>query len=353
VIDKILVMNDAGLSLYEWNPQGKEQDGLLLSGFVAALNAFAQHDRGEQIKKITLDPTTFIFSRARGLVFTILTRDPEFEKVITHIIEDLKERFVGTFGGTISDFRGSVAQFKPFDKTVNEILQSYGYFEYERLRNVFDSDASLRSILILDKKSGEPLYVKAKEYIDRKALSFQTSIVAKSAERLVSECFEEEVVDVNMVSEKMRSLLFRSTSNVHLVEEANLVSTQETSPVPTSEKKASKIVGSPNKLQTITSDPFMIFDHSGKIAYSSFKSRSGDLSPVVVNGVTAYESSKNVFQQVFKEPAWVSMLSSKDSTYTLFDVGGYIALVRIKREKEFGPSSVLMKVHQFQETFGQ
>jgi hypothetical protein len=346
-------MNEAGLSLYEWNPQGKEQDGLLLSGFVAALNAFAQHDRGEQIKKITLDPTTFVFSRGRGLVFTILTRDPDFEKVITHIIEDLRERFIETFGGTISDFRGSISQFRPFDVTVNEILKSYGYFDYQRLRNLFDSDAGLRSILIFDKESGEPLYVKAKEYIDRKALSFQAPIVAKSAERLVSECFGEVVVDVNMISEKMRSLLFRSTLNVHLIEEANLVSTEETSPVATSEKKASKIVGSPTRLQTITSDPFVIFDHSGKIAYSSFKNRLGDLSSVVVNGVTAYESSKNVFQQVFKESAWVSALSGKDSTYALFDVGGYIALVQIKREKEFEPSSVLRKVHQFQEMFGQ
>jgi hypothetical protein len=139
---------------------------------------------------------------------------------------------------------------------------------------------------------------------------------------------------------------------VHLIEEANLISTQETSPVVTSEKKASKILGNLDKLQNISSDPFVIFDHSGKIAYSSFENRSGDLSAIVVNGVTAYESSKNVFQQVFKEPPWVSLLSSKDSIYALFDVGGYIALVQMKRE-EFEPSSVLKKVHQFQGTFGR
>lgn len=351
MIDKILIMNDSGLSLYEWNPSGEEQDSQLLSGFLMALNAFAQHDRGEQIKKITLDPTTFVFSRGRGLIFTILTKDPEYEKVIMLIIEELRERFIGSFGGTISDFRGDVTHFRSFDKTVNEILESYGYFEYERVGNLFNSDASIRSILILNKENGEPLYVKAKEYIDRKALSYQAPIVTKSAQRLVTESLGQVLVDINMISQKMRSLLFRSTASIQLIEEVNLSSTEGASPVVTSEKKVIKTLNSPEKLQSVA-DPFVIFDRSGKIAYSGFKSRPVDLSHVVVNSVTAYESSKNVFQQVFKEPVWMSMLSSKDSSYALFEVGGYITLLQIKSEKEFEPSWTMRKVHHFQEVFG-
>lgn len=352
MIDKILIMNDSGLSLYEWNPPGKEQDGQLLSGFVTALNTFAQHDRGEQIKKITLDPTTFVFSRGQGLIFTILTRDPDFEKVIMLIIEELREKFIGTFGDRISNFRGAVEQFRPFDVIVHDILESYGYFEYERVGTLFNSDASLRSLLIFNKETGEPLYVKAKEYIDRKALSFQAPIVTKSAQRLVNESLGRMLVDINMISQKMRSLLFRSTARVQLIIEASLSTIEGASPVVTSEKKVIRNLKNPEKLLSVAEDPFMVFDRSGKVVHSSFKDHSTGQSPIVVNGITAYESSKNVFQQIYKEPFWVTILTSKDSAYALFDVGGYITLLQIKSEKQFGPSWSLRKVHRFQEVFG-
>lgn len=352
MIDKILIMNDSGLSLYEWSPAGKEQDGQLLSGFVTALNAFAQHDRGEQIKKITLDPTTFIFSRGQGLIFTILTKDPEFEKVIMLVIEELREKFIKTFGEKIASFRGAVEQFRPFDNTVHDILESYGYFEYERIGALFNSDVNLRSILILNKETGEPLYVKAKEYIDRKALSFQAPIVTKSAQRLVNESLGRVLLDINMISQKMRSLLFRSTTCVQLIEEMNLSSIEGATPVVTSEKKVAKNLKNPEKLLSVAEDPFMVFDRSGKIVHSSFTDHSGGRSPIVVNSITAYESSKNVFQQIFKEPFWVTILNSKDSVYALFDLGGYITLLQIKSEKQFEPSWSLGKVHRFQEVFG-
>jgi hypothetical protein len=343
-------MNDSGLSLYEWNPPGKEQDGLLLSGFVTALDTFAQHDRGEPIKKITLDPTTFIFSRGEGLVFTILTKDPEFEKVIMLIIEELREKFIEAYRDVIPNFRGGVAQFKPFDDVVHDVLESYGYFEYDRIRTRFNSDASTRSILIFSNETGDPLYVKAKEYIDRKALSFQAPIITKSAKRLVNECLRQVLVDIDLVSKKMRCLVFRSTSCVHLVEEMNLSTTADSSQALASEKKVAKVLRNPEKLLSITDSPFIVFDQLGKIAYSTFKDNT-DQSSVVVNSVTAYESSKNVFEQIFKEPVWATILTTKDSAYALFELGGYITLLQIKGEKQSEPYWSLSKVHSFQEAF--
>jgi len=350
VIDKILIMNDSGLSLYEWNPPGKEQDSLLLSGFVTALDAFAQHDRGEQIKKITLDPTTFIFSRGQGLVFTILTKDPDFEKVITLIIEELKEKFISAYKDAIPSFSGGVSQFRPFDDVVRDILESYGYFEYERVRSQFTSDASIRSILIFNSENGELLYVKAKEYIDRKALGFQAPIITKSAKRLVNESLGQELLDIDLVSQKMRSLVFRSTKCVQLIEEMTLSTTGDSSPILTSEKKVAKTLKSQGKPMSTANNLFLVFDKSGKIAYSSFKDNL-DQSLIVVNSITAYESSKNVFQQIFKEPLWVTILTTKESAYALFDLGGFITLLQIKREKQIEPYWSLSKVHGFQEAF--
>ena len=110
MIDQILIMTDAGLSLFNWNPEGNSSDSNLISGFLTALNVFAAGERGEQIRKITMDPTTFLFDRVGDLLFVILTKDPEFEKVIAIILAEIQQQFLATFPRNYKLFRWERAE---------------------------------------------------------------------------------------------------------------------------------------------------------------------------------------------------------------------------------------------------
>ncbi len=126
-------MNDAGLPIYSWKSEEESiGDENLLSGFITALNHFAQGERGEDLKKITLDPTTFIFERKGGLVFLILTKDPEFEKIIWEILQTLVSEFIQMFEQEIKDFGGNISIFSKFTDVVSKTFDDFLYWDYIR-----------------------------------------------------------------------------------------------------------------------------------------------------------------------------------------------------------------------------
>lgn len=353
MIDKIIIINDAGIPLYEWSSSEQTEDGSMLSGFLAALNTYAQHDRGEQITKITLDPTTFMFRRERDLVFTILTKDPELEKIITLILDALKEKFLGQFGDKTNGFEGGSDRFRSFDRTLQEILGSYGYSDYEKAKLSFASDSSYKSFLVFGKETGEPLYAHAREYIPRKSLGFQVPIVIRAAERLVSTALREQLKDACLLSMKLRCLSLRSTPIVQVVNESVLRGFRKTQTTKISDKSIRKVFKRPERLLSSVKEPFIIFDESGAILLANDKGNAIGKLVIPADCIAVWQSSKNIFSDVYKEDAWASFLLTEGNIYSIFGIDKYIAFLTDNAVEGLDTYSAIGKVRAFYESLGE
>jgi hypothetical protein len=350
MIDKIIIINDAGIPLYEWSGSKQTEDGSLLSGFLAALNTYAQRDRGEQITKITLDPTTFLFRREKDLVFTILTKDPELEKIIVLILDAVKERFLRQFGKELDGIVGSSSKFKSFDQQLQEILDSYGYFDYEKVKLSLPSDRTYRSFLVFGRQTGEPLYVNAKEYIPRKPLGFQVPIVIKAAERLVSSALGEQVRDICILSTKMRCLSLRSTPSVQIVRESVVgeIGQQDSNEV--SERTLKKVLKKPDLFTSSIKDPFIVIDESGGIQVANEEGRTLGKIITPADCIALWQSSKNIFSEVYKELAWASFLVASRGIYSVFAVNSHVVLLKMPAMAELDTFSAMRRVRAFCES---
>ncbi len=172
MIDQILIIHDSGVPIFSWSPNDASSDADLISGFLTALNMFAQQERGESIKRLTLDPTNYFFEREENLIFVVLTSDLEVEPLIKLILPEMRHRFMDQYRDTIHDFQGDLSQYSSFKSILEQLLAEYGLFEYLRVNSENEPNTAFRCLLFFDKNTGTSLYQKTRNILIESKLDF-------------------------------------------------------------------------------------------------------------------------------------------------------------------------------------
>ncbi len=333
LIDQFMIINDAGLPLFDWRPSEKGSDSNLVSGFLSALNMFATGERGEQIKKLTMDPTTFIFERAGTLVFVILTQDPQFEVVIYLILTKLKEAFLAKFGELAVKFGGNLSVFSPFYAILDQILKDYGYFDYMQAMASFSSGETLRAVMFVDKTSGKVIFLRSKDYIDREKISFQSVLLLKTFERLITGTFKESPIILNLISESMRGIILKSTTNIALLAEIKHKDAQRFPVVEITDKKIQTFLKKQYvKPNSGFNDIFLLFDENGKVLAKNDNQNRLKVEKSIVDCITLIKTASNMTNQSFKEKLFTILLGTPDNIYLLSPIGSLYAFLLIPTE---------------------
>jgi len=329
MIDQMIIINSAGLPLFNWEPEDKQAEGSMISGFLTAMDTFAKGEKGESIRKITLDPTTFIFERAEELIFVILTSDPDHEQLIRLILEEVKATFLENFLEAAKTFSGNLSTFKPFNGMLEQILKKYGYFDYVRVKNIFDTDEMLKAILFLKKDTGEILYIKAKEYLDRNALSFQTIILLNSIDRVISKGLNEKPMISVLISQKSRCLLVKSTEKIVIIQEKIHRSTLNIAEVKINEKRITNILKKPEKLIFESKENFLFFDPMGKNIVSNDRVGQFEGDSLPPDCITLVNTSKNIIEQIYRETFFSILVFTESKLYSAFPITDYYTFMEI------------------------
>jgi len=328
VIDQILIINHAGLSLYSWSPNNENRDSTLISGFLTALNMFAVGDRGEEIQKINLNPTTFIFDRAQDLIFVMLTKNPDLENILKIILKAMKVRFLELHSESIKNFNGELNIFAGFTKELEIILQRYGYFDYQRVSREFANTNTIESVVYMDKLSGDLLYIKSKGYLDRKTIGFQTLILIKTAERILS-TFQESLSSLVVVTDSPRCLIVNTTEKIILFHELKTLAKDVLNLKPITEKKINALIKKPGKLVFETLDPFVIMNQQGTIAVTNDKQDRLKKHEIYADCVTLSNNANNIARQMYKEQVYSIIIIGKCMSFIAFPLENYLVFLQI------------------------
>jgi hypothetical protein len=314
-------MNEAGLLLFNWeHDKTISKDGDLISGFLTALNLFAKGQRGEELKKINLDPTTFIFERQDGLIFAILTTDPNYEKIIFSIIIDIKNRFLELFSESAQKFTGAIAQFRPFQQEIEDILNSYAYYDYLRIKDSFDSNESLKSVLHIDKINGEVLYVRAKVYLERGPLTFQSGVLLKSINRLFSDVLNENILMTIVIDSSKRCLFFRDAGKITEVKEIQNENEGAMKIFSFKDKKIGKVLKTPQRIVSEIEDRLIFIDERGETLFDCNLEDSFPIEKITSDCITINNCSESVITDIYKNILFSTLILTERNLYNIFPI---------------------------------
>lgn len=240
-----------------------QTDDQLLSGFLTALNMFAENQQGDAIRELTMNNSIFMFERADDLVFVINSGDKEAIPIIKKLLEQVKERFYELFPEAATEIPSDLTKYNPFFSILDEILQNFHIYELIEKSSVFKEHPSMKGLLELDRIRGDFLYVRAKEFLDRNILGFQSEIIVKSSLRMMKDLFNEELKEIGAISSRQRGFRFFISPQTILIEEFHTENPEMQILNLPSDKSIEKRMKSSGKLLFEGPKQFMIIDHQG------------------------------------------------------------------------------------------
>ena len=334
MLDLILIMNEGGLLLFEWSPFETPTTGDLISGFLTAINMFAKGERGENIKKITLDPTTFFFERESNLIFTILTKDTQFEKIILKIITDIKKEFLSKYRDILADNLIDVHEFNNFKPNLEKVLNSYGYFDYRDIVSSFEQKDPLKSLILIDKISGNFDYVKSKVFFNRDILGIQADILLGSLRRIVNRILSQNLEMAVIIYSSRRYLFFKDSGKIVQIHELYEQSNSKIPKFEIKDRKIEKILKSPRNLILKIIEPFILYDSSGNILISNDEDNSLNKDEISSDCVTSINSTGRI-SDIYKEPIFALYIFSDSDMYSIFPISNMITFLKLTMKLEY------------------
>lgn len=334
MIDQLLIMDSGGIPLFEYSVQIEKKDSSLISGFLTALNVFAQGERGEQLRKITLDPTTFYFEKDGSLLFVILTKDPAFEKVIGPILLATRQKFLTQFNIQLSNLTGDISIFNSFQQTLNSIFSDFGYFDYLNARQSYEKDTSMQSLILIDRKQGELLYLKSKTYLDRNALGFQTPMLFQTGNRIFNDILKERLVSIALVTYSMRCVILKESLNAIFLQEKQHPTFPESSDLikNLTEKKIQANLKHPGRFIFDYPDPFIMYDLNGKNLLHHDPQQLLKQSETVPDFITLERIAETILQQNFKEKLFSVIAFCQNVLYLIVPILNSQVVIRLACE---------------------
>ena len=315
MIDGILIINDSGALLYNWHPENYEGDGKddLFSGFLTAINSFATFERGEDIKALKLKETSLIFEKydelVQKLTFVITTKNGELIELLHAIIHDVMDQFTELYTEYLNnDFDGAVSHYHSFKDNVISVMKSYGLDMLSDSIKDIDDLSTLKAIIFLEPKSGDVLYIHAKQYVNKEKISFLIPLIMNSAKLLYQDNLNDNLHWIHLSTVRSEILVVIPRGKIFIVQQHQLVNNFEEEFLSLDFfKNDEKFVKKPKKLgekfKILQWNPIIkqiyLVDKLGKILYSNIIDSTFDCSEYVPETISFLTSSKKICEEIY------------------------------------------------------
>lgn len=318
MIDQIIIMKNSGIPMFSWKLGGSDDTESQISGFLTAINMFAKQQKGEEIKDITMDKTTLIFKRFEDNIIVIATEDSKYEQIIRMIMKDIIQRFEFLYKEKSAEFSGNISDFRNFKDEIQKILEKYLYFDYLKIQEIFPHKQNLSCFILLDRVQGETVYLLAKEYLDRKLIEFQSSILVKAFERIGHEILDETPINIIINTKKNRTIYLKFTSEIISIQEISSLFLMDDIFIPLKTNQIKNHLRKPGKLLFDVENPLVIADADGKGIISNNKDQRLTKQSIVADLNTILRAGKMITEEIYKDLLSNIVLMTDTHIYSCF-----------------------------------
>jgi len=343
--------------MYSWHSESKEgEDDDLFSGFLTAINTFASAERGEDIKVLKLDPSTIIFERIQeyDLVFVITTKKEEFIELLHSFLHDLIDSFINLFHDILQkEFDGEVTKFEVLDKEVKDILYSYGIDTINSLINKVDEGGILKSIIFLEPKGGNILFIHAKQYVNREKISFLIPLIVNSSKLLYRNNLKENARWILLTSARNEILLVETRDSILIIKQYELLNSAEEEFLSLEFfKEKSKYIKKEKhiiqKFENIQWDPrieqIFLVDLFGKVLYSKVINDRRDCSEYIPETISFLTSSKKASEEIYNRVLLNSTIGGESLSTLCINFNNF-ALILIGDIQNFSDFNIIQELN--------
>jgi hypothetical protein len=260
-----------------------------------------------------LKETQLIFEKyeevTQKLTFVITTKDEEFIELLHAVIHDLMDTFTELYNDDLDKkFDGAVAQYQTFESHVDDILKSHGLDVLNDSIRDIDDLTTLKSIIYLEPKGGNVLYIHAKQYINKEKISFLIPLIINSAKLLYQNNLNERLYWILLNTVRSEILVVEPRNKVLIVKQHQLTEDFEEEFLSLEFfKDKDKYIKKPKKLiekfENIDWHPSIkqlyLVDMVGKIFYSNFIDNTFDCSDYVPETISFLTSSKKISYEIY------------------------------------------------------
>ena len=224
LFDEFFIITEDGINIFSVSSSGEQQqDGMeMISGFLSALNTFAKTERGESMKELTLEQTTFVFEKRGHLIYVMTSGEPKARQLLRLFLEKIIASFGSMFEGDFANFMGDIAPFEKFGEVLANIKFDCAVDTTIAALQGFSENEMLQSISVISKESGEIIFTEAKQYVNKEELGFLVPLVTRSSEVVINQIIDQRIAWILEISSKDRVMLIQPRAHAFLVEEYKL-----------------------------------------------------------------------------------------------------------------------------------
>ncbi|MFX1339734.1 MAG: hypothetical protein ACFFDK_14070, partial [Promethearchaeota archaeon] len=339
MIEDLLIINDSGLLLFGWHPEGvsgEDQDNLI-SGFFTALNSFATFERGEDLKSIKLRESTIIFEKYeklfQKLIFIITTKNDKMIGLLHSIVHVIMDSFVDLYNKELDrEFDGSVASFRNFSETFNQILNDFGMdlIQYDMVR--IDDKDILKAFILLNPLDGNVLYIYAKQYVNKEDISFLVPLMINTGKMLVKN-FDENIDSISLttIENEHLELILREKVAIVRLHKIDKKSDDRLVVIEFMKNKE-KILKKPKKIEKMLENvnwgsrirSIIFIDLLGNVLFSRLMKESRSFLENTTEIISFISSCKKASETIYNKELFNSSISSQTNSVICINLNTYI-----------------------------
>jgi len=361
-MEDLFIINEGGQLIFSWHPSdvfrdpNKNDD--LISGFLSALNSFATQERGEDIKSLKLKETTIIFERndevVQKLTFVVTTKNELLIEILHSIVHDLMDSFLKAYKEILDkEFDGEISKFLTFSDHVEKILHAHGLDMLNNSINVIEKGGILKSIILLEPKSGKIFYIHSKQFVNKENISFLMPLVANSSRLLYTHNLGENVRWILLSTAKSDIMLVEIRSKLLIIRQFLLENNIEKDFLSLEFFKSKDIyVKKPKRLVKVFEDmiwdpkikQLFLVDMVGKILYSKIIDDSYDCVDYIPETISFLTSTKKTSEQIYNKELLYSTIGGDKQLTTICINLNNLALILIGDIQELSDFKIIEKI---------
>ena len=349
MLDDLLIINESGSLLFNWHPEGAKDSGDddLLSGFLTAINSFATHERGEDIKSLKLRETNILFEKydelIQKLTFVITTKKYELIELLHQFIHEIMNQFVTEFKEDLNnEFDGDITPYKKFEANVNKILHNLGLDVLNSSIQEVDQGNILKSIVYIEPNHGNIFYIHAKQYIDKEKLSFLIPLVLNSARLLYQNYMNKSLNWVLLDSVQSETILLEPREKINIVKQFKLSQNLENDFLSLdffkaegkSIKKPSKLIQKLSKIDWKQSKQIYFIDLAGKILYSKIIDKNPNSSDYIPETISFLTTAKKAISEIYNRILFNAVIAGEKILTICINLNNF-AIILINNTNDF------------------
>jgi len=327
MIEDLLIINEAGALLFNWHPEGIDDEGKddLLSGFLTALDSFATFERGEDIKSLRLKETTLIFEKYdqlyQKLTFVVATKKTNLTELLHAFIHEIMDQFIAEYNIILDkEFNGEVTAFKDFQDNVKKISQNLGLDVLSSNIYEIEQDSVLKAVIYIEPKGGNIFFINAKQYLEKEKLSFLVPLILNSAQLLYQNHLNEPLHWFLISTAQNESIVVEPRKKILIVKQYNLSVDFENDFLSLEFfKDEGKYVKKPRKLieifDNVKWDPrirqIFLVDLVGKVFYSKIFDENYNCSDYIPETISFLTSAKKASIEIYHRVLFNAAIGGK------------------------------------------